>query len=74
MSSQVDARIRIGILAWLDEERLAVKGRHKGKKIRLKCHYLIGTQRLTKLNIAKGCICRGFDHVRHLALVGILNH
>ena len=60
----MDARIRIGILAWLDEERLAVKGRHKGKKIRLKCHYLIGTQRLTKLNLAKGSICRGFDHVK----------
>jgi hypothetical protein len=30
----------------------------------LKCHYLIGTQRLTKLNLAKGSICRGFDHVK----------
>ena len=58
MSSQVDARIRIGILAWLDEERLAVKGTRKGKRSDLKCHSLIGTQSLTKLNIAKGSICR----------------
>jgi hypothetical protein len=52
-------------------ERLVVKGRCKGERSGLKCHYLIGTQSLTKLNITKGSICRGFDHVNHLALVEI---
>jgi hypothetical protein len=44
------------------------------RKIGFEMSLPIGTQSLTKLNIAKGSICRGFDHLKYLALEGISNH